>query len=325
MSSPLVSIIVAAYNVAQYLHKCVDSILCQTYSNIELILVDDGSTDDCGKICDNYARIDSRVKVIHKNNGGQSTARNAGLDIAAGDYIGFVDADDWIEPNMYETLLGLIINTDADIVQCSWYKVDGIGIKRKVDELFYEEIYTSDQGLDELIRSTGKHINTSVCSKLFKRAIALSCRFSPVRAYEDDEYVFRTVACSNRIICINTPLYNYLNRDNSTMTARFNVNKVALITIQKNICDLIKVRLPHRFSDVQKNLCSKQFYILFCLLSATDISQRNEMSKSIKDDILTSYDEYMRNPLMGMNKLMLFLIRYSPRIVWYNILKKKFT
>ena len=115
----LISVIVPVYKVEQYLEKCVNSISVQTYSNLEIILVDDGSPDKCGDICDSLAKKDNRIKVIHKPNGGLSSARNAGIDIASGQYIGFVDSDDSIEPYMYEKLLGLIKHDGTKLAVCA--------------------------------------------------------------------------------------------------------------------------------------------------------------------------------------------------------------
>ena len=111
----LISVIVPIYKVEKYLRKCVESILSQTHTNLEIILVDDGSPDNCGAICDEYAKQDARIKVIHKPNGGLSDARNAGLDIMTGEYVAFVDSDDWIGPRMYETLLQMLKLFQADI------------------------------------------------------------------------------------------------------------------------------------------------------------------------------------------------------------------
>lgn len=324
MNEPKISVIVAAYRVEQYLHKCIDSILAQTFKNIEVILVDDGSPDRSGDICDEYAQKDNRVKVIHKQNGGQSTARNAALDVSVGDYVGFVDGDDWIEQEMYEKLLEMLKAEDADIVQCGWYKVDSKGKKECPYTNSFKESYIAHQALDELIRSEGGHLNTSVCCKLFKGDLARRFRFSPVRAYEDDEYVFKTVSAATKIVCIHTPYYDYFNREGSTMTAKFNLNKIALVTIQKNICDLMQECYPERFEEVQKVLCSKQFYILNCLLSAVDIPTASEEAVKMQSMIIASYHEYMRNSRMGMNKLMLRLIKYAPSFVWKSILKWKF-
>ena len=325
MNFPLISIIVAIYNVEEYLPKCVESILNQTYSNIELILVVDGSPDNSLQICERYAAIDSRVKVLYKENGGQSTARNAGLDIAEGEYVGFVDGDDWIESNMYKELYELLIREKADIVQCGWYIVDDSGNKKCPADTHFLERYTSNAALDELIACNGGHLNTSVCTKLFSRNVACESRFLPVRAYEDDDYVFKTVAAAKKIVCVDSPLYNYFTRSNSTMTAAFNLNKVALVTVQSNICRLIKDRYPERFNEVQKILCSKQFYILSNLLNSKSIDGARAEAERIKADILSSYNEYISNPQLGINKVMLMLLKYSPSFVWNTILKIRFS
>lgn len=325
MNQHLISVIVAIYNVEKYLSKCIDSILNQTYKNIELILVIDGSPDNSITICNSYALQDCRVKIIEKENGGQATARNKALDLAKGEYIGFIDGDDWIEPEMYQTLYDTIIKEEAEIVQCGWFKVEPSGVRECPYKESFIETYTSDDGLDELISSRGGHLNTSVCCKLFKRDVALHFRFSPVRAYEDDEYIFKTVSYAKRIICIDTPLYNYLNRENSTMTAKFNMNKVALVIIQSNICELLKTRYPKRFLEVQKVLCSKQFYILNCLLRNPQLVGANEAADKIKKDIRNSYNMYMQNPYMGKNKFMLKLMKYTPQLVWKRILQMKFS
>ena len=119
----LISIIVPIYNVEKYLKKCIDSIINQTYKNLEIILVDDGSPDNCGKICDEYAKKDNRIKVIHKENGGVSSARNVGVENATGEYIGFVDSDDYIEKDMYEVLINNLKKENADISIISNYEV----------------------------------------------------------------------------------------------------------------------------------------------------------------------------------------------------------
>ena len=115
----LISVIIPIYNVEAYLDECIASVIAQTYSNLEIILVDDGSPDNCPQMCDEWAAKDSRIRVIHKENGGLSDARNAGIDIATGEYIAFVDSDDWIEPEMYEIMLAALKNENADICACN--------------------------------------------------------------------------------------------------------------------------------------------------------------------------------------------------------------
>ncbi len=304
--------------------EAIDSALAQTYDNIEIVVVNDGSPDSSGAICDEYVRKDARVKAIHKVNGGQSTARNAALDVAYGDYIGFIDDDDWIEQEMYQSLLDVSLKEDADIVQCGWYKVETDGAKECPFTVHFKEVYTSKQGLDEQIQSQGGHLNTSVCCKLFRRDIAQKFRFSPVRAYEDDEYIFKTVSEATRIVCIDTPYYNYLNREGSTMTATFNLNKIALVTIQNNICELIRGCYPERFNETQRVLCSKQFYILHELLLHPEIDTDGKYSSELIASINDSYGRYIKNPLIGKNKYFLYAMQFLPKFVWKKILLKAF-
>ena len=119
---PLISVIVPIYNVEKYLDRCVDSIINQTYKNLEIILVDDGSPDNCPQMCDDYAKKDSRIKVVHKENGGLSDARNVGMEVATGEYVSFIDSDDYISLDFYETLLETIVDNDSDIVECGVVK-----------------------------------------------------------------------------------------------------------------------------------------------------------------------------------------------------------
>ncbi len=123
MEDKLISIIIPVYNVERYLRECIDSIIAQTYKNLEIILVDDGSSDKSGEICDEYSKKDSRIKVIHKKNGGLSDARNVALDIAKGDYIGFIDSDDYIEKDMFQILYNLAEEYNAEISSISFYKM----------------------------------------------------------------------------------------------------------------------------------------------------------------------------------------------------------
>lgn len=323
MNNELISVIVAIYKVEQWLPRCIDSILAQTHKNIELILVDDGSPDNCGKLCDEYAKKDARIRVIHKENGGQSTARNAALDIAQGDYIGFIDGDDWIEPTMYEVLLSHLKAFSVDIVQCGCYRWIYGNVCKDVENR-KQLLLSSDKALDALTTSAFMEINTSVCCKLFKREVIGNIRFSPVRAYEDDEFVFRTVGTANSVLCIPSWQYYYNQRENSTMTAKFSLNRIALVTIQERICDYIKERRPQLFTKLQKALCSKQFYILHCLLAAPRLEGSKDEANRIYANIMTSYREYMSNPIMGNNKLMLLLLKYTPAVVWRNVLNIKY-
>lgn len=172
--SPLISIIIPVYNVAPFLSQCIQSVLDQTYTHLEVIIVDDGSTDESPAICDKFAKLDTRIKVIHKKNGGQSDARNAGLDIASGDLIGFVDSDDWIENDMYETLYNLLSKYQADISACAHYIEYGTKIKAAFES---KEIITFNHKDAMMALIKDKIIRNYVWEKLYKRELFNNLRF----------------------------------------------------------------------------------------------------------------------------------------------------
>ncbi len=207
---PLISVIMPVYNVEKYLSRSIDSILNQTYSNIELIIVDDGSIDKSADICDEYARKYSNIIVYHKSNGGQSSARNVALDNAKGEYIGFVDSDDWIEPEMYKTMYKFAKETRADIVQCGVRATDEkwVDVDSKEKELYIFESYFDV--LNNLVDPNSRPVvRFEIWNKLFKRNIIGDIRFRLNQVYEEmyfDLMVFRN---ANKIVNINRVFYHY--------------------------------------------------------------------------------------------------------------------
>ena len=210
------SIIVPVYNVETYLRQCLDSILAQTFEDFELIVVDDGSTDRSGEICDEYAAIDRRIVVIHKNNGGLADARNAGLDIISGEYVGFVDSDDWIHPHMYETLMSYQEKTQADIVSCTiQFFSDDNQVNEIWPQISQNYIYQRTDFIDSFFPDVKKSIMPSVCNKIFKKDVFSTIRFPFGKRYED-AYVQLDVYCNAKVIAvINEPLYEYRKRTGS--------------------------------------------------------------------------------------------------------------
>lgn len=216
----LISIIVPVYNMDQYLERCMNSIWQQTYTNLEIILVDDGSTDRSPQMCDEYAARDSRIKVVHKQNGGLSDARNAGLAIAGGTYIGYVDSDDWIEPDMYECMYRACVEHDAQVATCRYaqvYKDHTVqGGNGKVTAFGKEEllrVYIG--GHDDYI------IYNSVWSKLFAREIVEGVKFPVGRNSEDIMYTTKAFCEAEKGVYIDKCLYNYvLDREGSIMNVK---------------------------------------------------------------------------------------------------------
>ncbi len=219
MEQTLISVIVPVYNVEEYLSRCVDSILAQTYRNLEVILVDDGTKDASDKICDDYAAKDPRVRVIHKQNGGLSSARNAGIDIARGEYLGFVDSDDWIEPGMYEHMLALAKKYDARLVCAGRYDISSRTGEKKVGLCPQKEEVIS--GMELLGRTfTWDGCDSAAWDKLYHRSLFETIRY-PLGQYSEDVAMFYKLAeMVERAAMCNRPFYNYFHRPGSITTAK---------------------------------------------------------------------------------------------------------
>ena len=211
------SIIVPVYKVEKQLEQCIRSILNQSFTNFELILVDDGSPDKCGEICDEYEKKDKRIKVIHKKNGGLSDARNAGLDIAKGKYIGFVDSDDIIHPEMYERMYNFINKYNVDIVQCKFKKFKSIEDINKLSNINNTNIeyYTSKEAIMDMIDNNKINVNT--WNKLYKRELFENERFPKGKIHEDEFLTYKLMYKSNKVAYINEELYYYYQNDNGIM------------------------------------------------------------------------------------------------------------
>ncbi|MCR5379856.1 MAG: glycosyltransferase [Lentisphaeria bacterium] len=215
MHYPLISIIVPVYQVEKYLEKCINSIIAQTYKNLEIILVDDGSTDNCPAICNRFQAEDSRIKVIHQENGGLSHARNVGVEHATGDFIGFVDSDDWIEPNMYEVLMSALQETGADIPvsdrQMEFEGSQPVQINVKKDQ---RKLYSSEEAVKNIIKGGGI-IRNSVWNKLYRRTVLANISFTEGKIHEDILWTPKIVSNACLLSCSTTPLYHYLQRPKS--------------------------------------------------------------------------------------------------------------
>lgn len=218
----MISVIVPVYCVEQYLQKCIDSILNQTYRDFEVILIDDGSPDECGKICDSYANKDARVKVIHTDNHGLSAARNVGLSESQGDVICFIDSDDWIDPTMLEVMESKMNEADADICVCGfWFEND---VTRKEYSFDYS-LCSSNTALKTLVN---EKLNGNVWNKLYRRKLFFECdsdksnylkdkliRFPEGKNYEDYYILHRLIKNANKVVTLTESLYHYRLREDS--------------------------------------------------------------------------------------------------------------
>lgn len=229
-SNALISVIVPIYNIEQYVGFCIESIIKQTYTNLEIILVDDGSTDRCPALCDLYASKDSRIKVIHKANGGLVSARKAGVSIAKGEYIAHVDGDDWVEPTYYEKLVNAAVKTNADIV-CTGYCRDFFEESVRCNDSFPSGLYQGAE-LDMLHRKMicfdepyKVGITTYVWNKLFKSSIAKDTQLSVdeiITIGEDAAVTYPALLLANKVYISDDCLYHYRQREGSMLKLQDN-------------------------------------------------------------------------------------------------------
>ena len=246
----MVSVIVPVYNVRRYLCACVDSLLCQTWTALEVILVDDGSSDGSEQICDDYAARDSRIRVIHQANAGAANAKNAGLDAIHGEYIAFVDSDDWVDPDWIEKLLRASEAQNADVVECDfWMEYVGSCKKGNAPGTFQQILFETDEYLRH-------YPNQWTCAlfwnKLFRASLIRDARFHTERRCVDDEFfTYKAITGANRVLRITDALYHYRQR-------RSSVTQSEKTLYQRTIDDIdilverhqwMKVHYPHIAMD----------------------------------------------------------------------------
>ena len=247
----LVSVIVPIYKVEEYLRECVDSIINQTYKNLEIILVDDGSPDKCGEICEEYARNDSRITVYHKENGGLSDARNYGIARSHGEYITFVDSDDVIKENFVEALMGLIHNHDADIAMLPLMNFS-TSIAWET-EMTHDYCVSPHDALIEILYQRGTDV--CACSKIYRRDLWDGIQFPKGMYYEDLATIHKLILRSVKIAYSNEKLYAYRMRQGSIMKTRFSPNMMHIITATRTMFSEVTEKYP----DLKNAASSKAF------------------------------------------------------------------
>lgn len=257
----LISVIVPIYKVEPYLERCIESIQRQTYQNLEIILVDDGSPDRCGEICDRYEAEDVRIKVIHKQNGGLSDARNAGIAIAKGDYLAFVDSDDFIHPQMYERMMDAAIKEKADIVIVDWKKVRE-GECPVMDSNFSanDAQMLDGRNIQDLYfqKPESRITYTVAWNKLYTKEIFRNSRFPKGKVHEDEFVTFKLIYDAKKIVYLSEQLYFYLVRDVSIMGS-FNIRRF-------DIFDAYTEKLDFFLQNGEKELASKTYFLAVHML-----------------------------------------------------------
>lgn len=296
---PLISVIVPVYNAEQYLDECVQSIVNQTYSNLEIILVDDGSPDRCPDLCDKWARCDDRIKVIHKHNGGASSARNAALDIAAGEYIGFVDSDDYIDRTMYEELFNLIQSGMSNASCCVIHRFNSNSNCVKANNFAECIEYNAIDAVNAMfINKT----DTSVCNKLFVSSAFAGIRFPEGETNEEFSVMIPILIESGGIICTDKVLYFYRVTEGST-TGSYYMHEVNSGLVLKNL-SIIKEQLS------KYCLPCNRAYRFFSASCAFNVSLEMEKHYSLLTPIVRkNYRKYRK--LMWYNCVTYIFSKYA--------------
>jgi len=284
MKDPLISVIVPVYKVEKYLDFCIRSIVNQTYKNLEIILVDDGSPDNCPRICDEWAQKDQRITVIHKENGGLSDARNAGLKIATGDYIGFVDSDDWIDLSLYEVLVNEIKTNCSDIAACGvklYYEDTDVFSDLTISGSF---VFSTEEALRALI--TENELKYPVYYKLYKAQIIKNILFPIGKIHEDVFWSYQAIAAATKVSVCDHCFYYYRQRTNSIMSTSYSIN-----------------RLDGLDAKVERNVFIKQTYPCLAPLADTDLwfSCIYSLQMCLKNSKKLDYKQ-ARNKIINISK-----------------------
>lgn len=280
-----ISVIVPIYQVEEYLEKCIESIIHQTYRNLEIILVDDGSKDNCPSICDQYQKMDNRIIVIHKENGGLSSARNAGLDIATGDLVTFVDSDDYIEEDMLKVLSSNMEEHTCDISVCFWKEVfDGESKAEKTIERKKQhnvECLDKVQAMEKMLYQRG----TDSCAwgKLFKMSLFEEIRFPVSKIYEDIAIMYYVFDRAGKVVFTDYAGYGYLQRNTSIMKENFSENKMSLIAFVEENESFIKEKYPMLMNAAVSRTVRANFHIYLQIPSTEKYTcYRKQIEENIK-------------------------------------------
>ena len=278
--SSLISVVVPIYKVEKYLDKCVDSLINQTYKNLEIILVDDGSPDSCPHICDEYAKKDSRIKVVHKKNGGLSDARNAGMKIATGEYISFIDSDDYIALDFFETLLNTMIAEDSDIVECSVVKFYEDGHFDEYSDDLSVTNYSTVEGLSALISENP--FRQHVWNKLYKAEMVLDVPYAVGKLNEDEFWTYQIFGRAKKVTKLNKTMYYYFQRNSSIMGVGYNLRRLDALEGKFNRQKFIEEKFPELVTQAKVDLFGSCMFAYQSVLKFLSGDDKKKAKKIIK-------------------------------------------
>ena len=323
MNEELISIMGPVYNVEEYLKECIDSIINQTYKRIEIILVDDGSTDKSGKICDDYAKIDKRIKVVHKENGGLSDARNVGISVSSGKYIAFVDSDDWVEKTMYKKMYSLCKKYDADICVCGYFR-------EYKDETISKcsskgVVYKKEDALRELIK--GVTIQDHAWTKLYKKSLWEHIEYPVGKVYEDIRTTYRVFQEAGIVCLLSERMYHYRQRKGSIARDGFTNKKIEWLEAIKEMDHDIKENsveyndiLYKRVKEVECSLLRE--YFLYS--TSKQYKEKYSLAKNLYMDIRKNRNIFLKDKNAMKSFKLISILSCFPMKFTAGIMRCKF-
>jgi glycosyltransferase involved in cell wall biosynthesis len=303
----LISVIVPVYQVEQYLDECVTSILRQTYRNLELILVDDGSPDGCGRMCDEYQGQDNRVRVLHKENGGLSDARNAGIEMAQGDYLTFIDSDDYVRNDYLSLLFTSAQETGADIVQGTFTQIPG-ELGKRPDGV--PAVFTGEEAFRQLLLM--KKVDVMAQNKLYKRSLFQTIRYPYGYINEDNRTTYKLLLSAAKVVCIPDVIYFYRINMQGIMQSPFSEKRLEVLSVPDEIRAYLGDREPDYREEIEYHemrICMRTYHDI---LTKTDGTEYEKAAKRIRGRLL---DLNRKNPYFEKKyRLLLTLQSLSPSL-----------
>ena len=314
-----ISVIVPVYNVEQYLERCVDSIINQTYTNLEIILVNDGSTDNSGKLCDELAKKDERIRVIHKENGGLSDARNRGIEEANSDLVGFIDSDDYIDNDMYEILLKNLNNTDADLSMCALYDVYNNTPEAQVTNKETWEL-SSEQAIKMVMEA--KILSVTAVNKLYRKSLFTDLKFEVGKIAEDAFIMIKLLDKCEKIVATNEKKYYYVHRENSITTQKFSTKFLNVIEAYEQNSNIILEKYPKLKDVAQTRMNWAYFYVLDRLLLDDNYNDK-ELENKLISYLKNHRKDILNDPLFTKGRKIGFIALLLSRNLYRKLIEKR--
>jgi glycosyltransferase involved in cell wall biosynthesis len=289
--TPKISIIIPVYKVEKYLPRCIDSLLNQSFQNLEIILVDDGSPDNSGKICDEYALKDARIKVIHKENGRAYDARNKGMDIATGDLIGFMDSDDFIHPKMYQSLYNLLLKHGADIAQCGFTKVQNGEINPPVKDNS-PRVFSNEGALAQLYSDESVEFAV-IWNKIYKKELVQNVRFKKAFIHDDEFFTYKLLYAASKVVVVESQFYYYYQSPNSMIRNTFSERKMEYAeAMEERLAFFKEKELTGLYTLAQKKYCLWILYFIY--MYSKELHSYPELKKSLMQKFEVNSSEVMK-------------------------------